>query len=112
MAPISYTIQDTVTLPQPSREGYEFAGWRDEAGNLLPMELQNWYGDLRLTAVWKKIVSETPSQVPSEEDTTGSSQSPQTGEARNTAFWLGGMFIAAAGAWGAVWTSRKKSKKA
>ncbi len=119
MEPISYTIQDTVSLPQPSREGYEFAGWRDEAGNLLPMELQNWYGDLRLTAVWKKIASETPSETPSEvpsvkpseEDTTGSSPSPQTGEARNTAFWLGGMLIAAAGAWGAVWASRKKSKK-
>ena len=53
------TVQngETVTLPTPSRVGYEFAGWKDDNGNLFQGEYTMPIGDTTLTAYWKEIIA-------------------------------------------------------
>lgn len=49
----SYTVEDeTFTLPTPTRENYEFAGWYDEKGEKKERIVQGTTGDLTLTARW------------------------------------------------------------
>ena len=47
----SYTVEDeTFTLPTPTRDNYEFAGWYDEKGEKKERIVQGTTGDLALTA--------------------------------------------------------------
>lgn len=52
-----YEVGSVMSLPTPARDGYRFVCWRDNRGNeydntsVMPDE------DLRLTAVWEKVVS-------------------------------------------------------
>ena len=49
----SYTVEDeTFTLPTPTRDNYEFAGWYDEKGEKKERIVQGTTGDLALTARW------------------------------------------------------------
>ena len=47
----------TVSLPSPTKDGYDFAGWKDENGNLYKGAYTMPIGDTTLQAVWKKLVS-------------------------------------------------------
>lgn len=57
--PSSYTIEDNdITLNNPTRDGYEFAGWQDENGTDLGMTVtiaQGSIGDKTYIATWKKL---------------------------------------------------------
>lgn len=48
----SYTVDTAFTLPTPTRENYEFAGWYDEKGEKKERIVQGTTGDLALTARW------------------------------------------------------------
>lgn len=48
----SYTVDTAFTLPAPTRENYEFAGWYDEKGEKKERIVQGSTGDLALTARW------------------------------------------------------------
>lgn len=48
----SYTVDTAFTLPTPTRENYEFAGWYDEKGEKKERIVQGTTGDLTLTARW------------------------------------------------------------
>lgn len=48
----SYTVDTAFTLPAPTRENYEFAGWYDEKGEKKERIVQGTTGDLTLTARW------------------------------------------------------------
>ena len=44
-----------VSLPKPTKEGYQFEGWQDEDGTRYTDEYVMPIGDVKLTAVWKKL---------------------------------------------------------
>lgn len=46
-----------VTLPKPTREGYDFAGWQDEEGNLYADTFTMPIGEVNLKAIWKELIS-------------------------------------------------------
>ena len=46
-----------VTLPKPTREGYDFAGWQDADGNLYTDTFTMPIGEASLKAIWKELVS-------------------------------------------------------
>ncbi len=46
-----------VTLPKPTREGYDFVGWQDEYGNLYTDMFTMPIGEASLKAIWKELVS-------------------------------------------------------
>ena len=54
---ISVNNGETITLPTPSRAGYEFAGWKDKDGNLFQGTYTMPIGDTTLTAYWKEIIA-------------------------------------------------------
>jgi len=45
---------DTIALPQPTRAGYDFKGWKDEEGNLYTTSYTMPIGAVTLTAQWAK----------------------------------------------------------
>lgn len=47
----------TVTLPAPAREGYEFAGWEDEDGNVYTGEYTMPIGNVTLRAIWRELTA-------------------------------------------------------
>jgi len=46
-----------VSLPVPTREGYDFAGWQDEGGNLYADTFTMPIGEVNLKAIWKELIS-------------------------------------------------------
>ena len=50
--PLSYTIEDSVTLLNPSRTGYGFTGWFDESNNKVTGISVGSHGDRTFTARW------------------------------------------------------------
>ena len=50
--PSTYTIEDSVTLSDPTREGYSFASWYDSENNPINSIELGTYGDLTLNANW------------------------------------------------------------
>ena len=53
--PISYTIEDNITLVNPTKVGYTFAGWRGTgvAGSAMVVSIRNTTGDRNYTATWR-----------------------------------------------------------
>lgn len=45
----------SLSLPKPTKEGYQFEGWQDEEGTRFTDEYVMPIGDVTLTAVWKKL---------------------------------------------------------
>ena len=50
--PSSYTVEDSVTLLNPSRTGYGFTGWYDESNNKVTGISVGSHGDRTFTAKW------------------------------------------------------------
>ena len=46
-----------VSLPVPTREGYDFAGWQDENGDLYTDTFTMPIGEVNLKAIWKELIS-------------------------------------------------------
>ena len=63
--PDSYTVEDTIILNVPLRDGFEFVQWQDEYGNVVT-SISGSVGHIELTPVWKVIEEETTT----EEETT------------------------------------------
>lgn len=50
--PSSYTIEDEITFAEPSKMGFNFAGWFDDNNNQVVSIPKGTTGELRLTAHW------------------------------------------------------------
>lgn len=48
---------ETITLPSPTRDRYEFVGWEDEEGNLYTERFEMPIGNVILKAKWKEMVA-------------------------------------------------------
>ncbi len=57
LEPKSFTILDSVTLPSPTKEGYDFVGWYDTSGltNKVVNLLKGTIGNQSFYAKWEKI---------------------------------------------------------
>lgn len=53
--PITFTVEDSVVLNNPYKQGYDFVEWRDENNQVIPSTIENTARNMTLTAVWKKI---------------------------------------------------------
>ena len=53
-APVSFTVEDEVVLPTPSREHYEFAGWAVN-GEVIEKIAVGTVGDVALVATWTAV---------------------------------------------------------
>lgn len=54
--PITQEYGSAVTAPEnPTKDGYIFAGWADEAGNIVSFPMNMPQGGMELTAVWEKV---------------------------------------------------------
>ena len=53
--PITFTVEDSVVLNNPYKQGYDFVEWRDENNQVVPSTIENTARNMTLTAVWKKI---------------------------------------------------------
>ena len=53
--PITYTIENEITLATPSWPGLAFAGWTDADGEAITKIAKGTTGDLVLTANWKRL---------------------------------------------------------
>lgn len=53
--PITFTVEDSVVLNTPYKQGYDFVEWRDENNQVIPPTIENTARNMTLTAVWKKI---------------------------------------------------------
>ena len=53
--PITFTVEDSVVLNNPYKQGYDFVEWRDENNQVIPPTIENMARNMTLTAVWKKI---------------------------------------------------------
>lgn len=53
-APESYTVEDTIDLPEPSKKGYTFTGWTGSNGTIPEknVHISDSVGDLSYTANW------------------------------------------------------------
>lgn len=75
--PSTYTINDKIILNNPERKGYEFVGWRNEAGNIVK-EIKNQTGDIKLTAWWREnkqeVITDNDNTVSNEQETTVKNQ--------------------------------------
>ncbi len=58
--PITYTVNDVITLESPYKEGYEFLGWVDENGKEISSTIQNSAENINLYANYKKIEDKNP----------------------------------------------------
>ncbi len=57
-APVNYNILQTVILPTPTRDGYRFVGWYDNAqfnGNAITSILEGSIGNKEFYAKWEKV---------------------------------------------------------
>lgn len=59
-ASIEFTVEDSIELEEPYREGYDFLGWQDENGVYVPSVIRNTAKHMTLTAVWQKIEEQLP----------------------------------------------------
>ena len=59
-APIEFTVEDSIALEAPYREGYDFLGWQDETGASVSPIIQNMAKSMTLTAVWQRIEEQLP----------------------------------------------------
>ena len=50
--PVTYTVDDTVVLAEPGRDGYTFDGWYDASGKKITTIQEGTTGDLTLEARW------------------------------------------------------------
>ena len=50
--PSSYTINDNITLSNPTKDGYEFSCWGDSEGNLVSPTINGTTGNIELYAYW------------------------------------------------------------
>ena len=50
--PTSYTVEDSIKLADPTREGWRFLYWTDESGQVVQELSGNVTGNLKLTANW------------------------------------------------------------
>ncbi len=50
--PAFYTVEDTITLSAPLKDGYAFQGWRLDDGSLITSINKGTAGNLILTAIW------------------------------------------------------------
>lgn len=58
--PITYTINDVISLETPYKEGYEFLGWVDENGKEISSTIQNSAENINIYANYKKIEDKNP----------------------------------------------------
>lgn len=58
-APIEFTVEDSIALEAPYREGYDFLGWQDETEQAFRYH-QKPGQKLTLTAVWQRIEEQLP----------------------------------------------------
>jgi uncharacterized repeat protein (TIGR02543 family) len=54
--PAEYTVESDITLPIPTREGYNFVGWYDKKDNKIEKIVNGSTGDIELTAKWEIII--------------------------------------------------------
>ena len=54
--PAEYTVESDITLPIPTREGYNFVGWFDKENKKIEKIAEGSTGDVELTAKWKIII--------------------------------------------------------
>ena len=57
-APVNYNISQTVILPTPTRDGYEFIGWYSDSqfsGDMITSITEGSIGDKEFFARWRKI---------------------------------------------------------
>jgi len=52
---IRYTVEDAIELPNPTREGYIFVGWKNSEGKYVTGFPVGTHGDVTLTAEWDAI---------------------------------------------------------
>ena len=50
--PVSYTVEDTITLAEATKTGYVFLGWYDENGDKVTQILNDIAKDISVTAKW------------------------------------------------------------
>lgn len=53
MNPDTYTVEDTVVLAAPEKEGYTFVGWKDADGRIVAQISKGSTGDQTLSAEWR-----------------------------------------------------------
>ena len=78
--PTTYTIEDAITLNNPTKDGYTFAGWYDNSeftGSAVTTIASGSMGDKEFYAQWKKLMtnSDITISIPSQE-WTGSELTP------------------------------------
>ncbi len=54
LTPESYTYDVEATFPTPTKSGYTFVAWQNQAGTETYTSTKNYYGDFSLYAKWKK----------------------------------------------------------
>ena len=79
--PDVYTVESVISLTTPSRTGYEFLGWYDDAGNQVT-EIRDSIGNLTLTAKWKDLTAAEP-ETPQEPETPAAVDNGNSGNSGN-----------------------------
>lgn len=51
----TYTYEDRIILEEPEWSGLDFTGWQDQNGNIITEIPEGSYGDLELTATWRRL---------------------------------------------------------
>ena len=51
----TYTTEDRILLEDPEWSGLNFTGWKDADGNIITEIPKGSYGDLELTATWRRL---------------------------------------------------------
>ncbi|MBR2090198.1 MAG: InlB B-repeat-containing protein [Fibrobacter sp.] len=57
--PQTYTVEHAVTLPVPTKNGYDFVGWYDTENNKIEKIVKGSTGDIELTAKWSEPIEYT-----------------------------------------------------
>ena len=57
--PQTYTVEHAVTLPIPTKNGYDFVGWYDKENNKIEKIANGSTGDIELTAKWSEPIKYT-----------------------------------------------------
>ncbi len=81
--PTTYTVEDTIVLLAPSKKGYKFTGWKDNAGNTVT-EISSMTGNIALTAGWESIEEPTtPTTEPEKDTKKGTQEENPTNQTNN-----------------------------
>ncbi|MCI8718942.1 MAG: InlB B-repeat-containing protein [Lachnospiraceae bacterium] len=78
--PTIYTVEDEIWLTAPSKDGFEFLGWYDEADNEVS-SIKDSTGNLVLTAKWRNL---NPEPINPEPDTPGNPDTPDNPDDNQT----------------------------